>query len=155
MAIDRADWHWESTEELFRKQHNITGELTEEQVNLIWFLAANHIGLFVKWIIERGMEGEDADKKDCDKVRNGQMSGTEYLFKNCDGKLWEEDIRADSLPFIEFYYSSNDYYNDYGECCLDDNKPCFGVISDENDYIRLSKKIDEAYMRFVQCWDKS
>lgn len=149
MAIDRADWHWESAEELFRKQHNITGALTEEQVNLIWFLAANHIGLFVRWIIERGMEGEGADKEACDKVRNGQMSGTAYLLNNCDGKLWEEDIRTDILPFIEFYYSSNDYYNDYGECCLDDDKPCFGVISDENDYLRLSQKIDEAYERFI------
>lgn len=150
MSIDRADWHWESAEKLFREKHGIAGNLTEEQENTIWLHAANHIGLFLKWIINHGMEGDDADREDCDKVKSGQMSGTEYFFKNCDGKLLDEDIRADILPFIEFYYNSNDYYKDYGECCLSDDKPCFGVISDETDYLILGKKIDEAYERFLE-----
>ena len=47
MAIDRADWHWESAEKEFRETHGITGELTQEQINQIWLLAANHIGLFI------------------------------------------------------------------------------------------------------------
>ena len=151
MAIDRADWHWENTEKLYRKTHCITGNLTEEQENEIWLLAGNHIGLFLRWIINNGMEGDDADKDDCEKVRNGQMTGTEYLFKNCDGKLWNEDIREDILPFIEFYYSSNDYYDDYRDCCINDvDKPCFGVISDEEDYLKLQKKIDKACERFLK-----
>ena len=32
MAIDKADWHWDSAEKTYRKKHNITGELTEEQI---------------------------------------------------------------------------------------------------------------------------
>lgn len=151
MAIDRADWHWDSTEKLYRKNRNIIGELTEKQEDEIWHLAANHIGLFLRWIIERGMEGEDADAEDCEKVRNGQMSGTEYLLRNCDGKFWDEDVREDILPFIEFYYNSNAYYSDYGDCCInDDDKPCFGIISGENDYLQLKKKIDEAYKNFSE-----
>lgn len=151
MSIDRADWHWESAEKLYREKNSIVGELTENQVDIIWSYAANHIGLFLKWIIERGMEGDDADREDCNKVKSGQMSGTEYFFKNCDGKLIDEDIREDILPFIDFYYNSNDYYDDYGECCINDtDKPCFGVISDEADYLKLSKKIDEAYERFLK-----
>lgn len=151
MAIDRADWHWDSTEKLYRKKHNITGELTEKQEDEIWILAANHIGLFLRWIIERGLEGDDADVEDCEKVRNGQMSGTEYLLRNCDGKLWDEDIREDILPFIEFYYNSNAYYSDYGDCCTnDDDKPCFGIISSEDDYLQLKGKIDEAYKNFLE-----
>lgn len=151
MAIDRADWHWDSTEKLYRKTHNIIGELTEKQEDEIWLLAANHIGLFLRWIIECGMEGVDADEEDCEKVRNGQMSGTEYLLRNCDGKLWDEDIREDILPFIEFYYNSNAYYRDYGDCCTnDDDKPIFGIISSEDDYLHLKRKIDEAYKNFLE-----
>ena len=59
MAIDRADWHWETAEEEFRETNGITGELTQEQINQIWLYAANHIGQFVRWIIDRGFEGED------------------------------------------------------------------------------------------------
>jgi hypothetical protein len=61
MAIDRADWHWDSAEEGYREAHGITGDLTQDQINQIWLLAANHIGLFLQWIIDRGFEGEDAD----------------------------------------------------------------------------------------------
>lgn len=56
MAIDRADWHWESAEQEFRETNGIAGELTQEQINQIWLLAANHIGLFIQWIIDRGFE---------------------------------------------------------------------------------------------------
>ena len=154
MQIDRADWHWESAEELYRKTHNVTGELTEKQEDEIWLFAANHIGLFLKWIIEQDFESDDSDKEECEKVKKGQMSGTEYLLENCDGKFWDSDIRDDILPFIEFYYESNDYFNDYCECCLSDpDKPCYGVISDENDYLKLKEKIDEAYKRFLSARD--
>lgn len=151
MAIDRADWHWDSAEKLYRETYGIFGELTETQEDEIWSLAANHIGLFIRWIIENRMEGNDSDVEECEKVRNGQMSGTEYLLNDCDGKLWDEDIREDILPFIEFYYNSDGYYKDYSECCTDDyNKKCFGVTSSEDDYLRLRKKVDEAYKNFLK-----
>ena len=131
MAIDRADWYWESTEKLYRETHGITGELTEKQEDEIWSLSANHIGIFLEWIIENGMEGVDSDKEDCEKVRNGKMSGTEYLFRNCDGKLCDVDINENLLPFVEYYY--NKYCEDYGkyDCSL------------------LKKKITESYEKYV------
>lgn len=46
MAIDKADWHWDDTEKLYRKTNNVEGKLTEEQQEEIWLLASNHIGLF-------------------------------------------------------------------------------------------------------------
>lgn len=151
MAIDRADWHWESAEKLYREKNNIVGNLTNEQINMIWLYSANHIALFLRWIIDRDMQGTGSNKEDCDKVRNGQMSVLEYFFKNCDGKLWNEDIRDDILPFVKFYYDDNGYYfDDYDECCLDDkDKPCYGVITNDTDYLKLYKKIDSAYKKFL------
>ena len=151
MAIDRADWYWESAEKLYRETHGIMGELTEAQEDEIWSLSANHIGLFLRWIIENGMESDESDKEDCEKVRNGQMSGTEYLFCNCDGKFWDSDIKEDLLPFIEYYYISNDYHKDYAECCTNDcDKRCFDVISSEDDYLKLKTKIDGRYKDFLK-----
>ena len=151
MAIDRADWHFESAEKLYRETHSITGELTEKQEEEISLLAAQHIGLFLRWIIERGFEGDDSDKEECEKVRSGQLSGAEYLLKNCDGKLWDEDIREDILPFAESYYGNgNDYLDDYYDCCTnDDDKPLYGVKCSEADYLRLKDKIDKAYEKFT------
>ncbi len=151
MAIDRADWHWASAEELFRKTNGISGDLTQDQVNTIWLYAANHIGLFIQWIIDRGFEGEDANMEDCEKVRARQMSGAEYLMVDCDGKLWESDIREDILPFVKAYYldENGEYLAHYAECCLDfDNLPCYGVISEKEAYSRLRDKIDNAFEAF-------
>lgn len=36
MAIDKADWHWDDTEKLYRKTNNVEGKLTEEQQEEIW-----------------------------------------------------------------------------------------------------------------------
>lgn len=42
MTIDRADWHWDSAEKLYRETHGIIGELTETQEDEIWSMSANH-----------------------------------------------------------------------------------------------------------------
>lgn len=150
MAIDRADWHWDSAEKLYRETHNITGELTEEQEDEIWLLAGNHIGLFLRWIIDRGFQGEDADPESCEKVRSGLMSGTEYLMQWCDGKLWDEDIREDILPFVKDHYEEGDrFFKDYCDCCGID-LPVYGFISGDEDYARLKERIDEAYAKFTE-----
>lgn len=152
MAIDRADWHWESAEQWFREKNSIAGELTQEQINQIWLLAANHIGLFLQWIIDCGFEGEEANLDDFERVRKRQMTGTEYLLIDCDGKLWESDIREDIMPFVKAYYCDEmgEYLVHYTECCLDgDDKPCYGVISDEVDYSHLKEKISVAYEHFL------
>ena len=79
------------------------------------------------------------------------MTGSEYLMINCDGKLCESDIREDVLPFVMAYYydESGEYLAHYTECCLNnDDKPCYGVITGEEDYERLKAKIDAAYESF-------
>jgi len=91
MAIDRADWHWDSAEKAFRERTGKQGELTEEQQDEVWRYAADHIGLFLRWIIDNGYEGTDeeiVDQEECDLVRRGEISGVDYLMNNCDGKFW-------------------------------------------------------------------
>ncbi len=150
MTIDRVDWHWKSTEELYRKTHDISGELTDEQQNEIWLMAGNHIGLFLRWIIDNNLQGEDFDEADCEKVRSGLMTGTECLLKSCDGKFWGDDVSEAALPFVKSYYNeSTVYLTDYCNCCTDDeDKPLYGVISDEGDYLKLKGVIDKAYNEF-------
>ena len=147
MSIDRIDWHWDSAEEQYREKKGISGELTEEQQNEILLLAGNHIGLFLRWIIERGLQGEAADEDSCREVLDGRMSGTEYLVKCCDGKLWNSDICEEVRLFVEYYYDGSVYFKDYADCCLAD-APCYGIISGEEDYRRLCERIDSAYESF-------
>ena len=77
MSIDKADWHWDDAEKLYRKTNNVEGKLTEEQQEEIWLLASNHIGLFLRWLIDRGFNEliDESDEESCVQVREGKMSG--------------------------------------------------------------------------------
>lgn len=149
MIIDKADWHWESAAKLYKEKYDITGELTQEQMDDIWLYATNHIGLFIKWLIDNNLQGEDADVEACQKVRDGFMTGSEYLMSDLDGRFCEEDVSESALEFVKQYYR-NDYFNDYGATCPCNKKnvPCYSFISDINDYNALKIRIDEAYMKY-------
>lgn len=148
MAIDRIDWHWDSAEKIYRERHSVIGELTEEQQNQISLLAGNHIGLFLRWIIENHFEGDDADQMECEKVRCGEISGTEYLLNDCDGKFWDQDVTADIIPFVKSYYEGSDYLIDYTNCCLPDDVQCYDIITNDDDYFKLRTMIDKAFNAF-------
>lgn len=87
--------------------------------------------------------------KECAMVRNGQLTGTEFFMRYCDGKLWNGDIREDILPFVNEYFNGS-YLDDYCDCCIDETeKPIYEVISDKADYEKLREKIDAAYRAFL------
>ena len=151
MAIDRYDWHYDSAAEAYRERNNITGELTEAQEEEICLYAADHIGLFLRWVIENGFEGkdDDVDHNGCELVRKGEITGAEYLMKYCDGKFWDCDICDEIKPFVDEYYSSDDknrpyqYFDDLVEAIGEEN--IYQIISDDKEYNALKPLIDRAY----------
>lgn len=149
MAIDRIGRHFESACNMYFRKNNLSGELTSEQKHEVELLAGNHIGLFMRWIIDNHFEGENADKVDCEKVRNGQMTGTEYLMKHNDGELREEDLAPEIQKFAVTYYAkNNDFFADYAECCLfDDDLDVYDAISGDEEYLKLKTRIDEVHER--------
>ena len=152
MYNDKADWHWDSTEKLYKENYNIEGDLSRDQVEEVWLLASNHIGLFLRWIIENNLEGEEANEEICQKVRNGDITGAEYLMKELDGKFLEEDVKEEVLPFVKEYYDKK-YYKDYGDICIarkQEKVYCYGFISGDDDYKNLKNKIDIEYKKFFR-----
>lgn len=149
MSIDRADWHYESAEKEYYSRMNLSDdcELSNEQVNEIWLCAADHIGLFLSWIIENGFEGEESDPEGTELVRKGEISGSEYLMEYCDGKFWKSDVREDILPFVEKYYEGA-YLSDYGEAVLTGDTKVCGVLSGKKEYKNIKKLIDKAYKQY-------
>jgi hypothetical protein len=78
-----------------------------------------HIGLFIKWCFLKGWAGElhiEEFSEDVEKVVVGKMSGTEYLFKNCDGKFTDKDLNAQGNQFAQSYYGEDGLYlQDYAD----------------------------------------
>lgn len=154
MAIDRYDWHYDSALEAYLERNNIMGELdkivdelTEEQENEVCLYAADHIGLFLKWIIESEFEGVESDPKGCELVRKGEINGAQYLMKYCDGKFWDVDVSDEIRPFVEWYYESDEhlYFNDLE--LLPDYK-FYETISGDKEFNAIKPLIDKAYTKF-------
>ena len=155
MYIDKADWHWDSAAKLYKESHCITGKFTQKQIDDIYLYACNHIGLFIKWLIDNNLQGEDADAKACQMVRDNLMTGAEYLMRELDGKFCDQDVSECVLEFVNQYYG-NEYFNDYGAACPCNKHcaPCYSFISDINDYNALKTYIDAAYKKFNKRFKK-
>ncbi len=92
MAIDRADWH---------SGGDFPADLPPEN-------GGTHIGMFIAWIIHNGLQGESHDEESHEElkaVRGRRMTGRDFLFQACDGKLWEEDLSEEGKQFTAAYYS--------------------------------------------------
>lgn len=76
-----------------------------------------HIGLFLRLCFMKGWAGElhtEGEPEAVAAVVQGTMSGTDFLFKYCDGKLTDEDFNDDGNAVAEQYYGKNGHYlNDY------------------------------------------
>ena len=82
-------------------------------------LSGTHIALFLRWSFVQGWAGPmhlDRWPEDVRGVVEGRLSGTEFLFKNCDGKLSDEDLSEEGNRFAARYYGDEGLYlNDYAE----------------------------------------
>jgi hypothetical protein len=78
-----------------------------------------HIGLFLRWCFEKGWAGQlhmDDEPDHVAEVIHGNMSGTDFLFKYCDGKFIDEDLNSEGNAFAAQYYGDDGLYlDDYAE----------------------------------------
>ncbi|GHV96787.1 hypothetical protein AGMMS50293_31070 [Spirochaetia bacterium] len=84
--------------------------------------AAILIGMFITWCIENNFisdEQMEDSADDIQKVKRHEMTGGEFLIKNCDEKFTDYDLCELGNNFASDYYNSDDtkfdknYYNDY------------------------------------------
>jgi len=136
-----------SAEEIYREINDYQDELNEKQLDEIRHLAADHIGLFLRWIIERGYERKSAETfAECQRVRRGELSGVDYFLKNCGGKFREEDINEEIFPFVKEYYPR--YVREYTRIIAEGN--CFTKISNEEEYAKMRRELDMAYRNYKE-----
>jgi hypothetical protein len=136
MAIDRADWHYGG---------NYPKELSPEN-------GGTHIGMFLAWIILNNLEGselKDYAQDSLRAVRTRQMTGREFLFKECDEKLIESDLNDEGNAFAAWYYSRPDdsmpYVADYADALANDLPTVYHVADTWENYDKVAPVISAAY----------
>lgn len=113
-----------------------------------WEAAATHIGMYVTWLIEQSLFGDNADAVAVGRVKSRHMTGAEFVEEHCDGKLLDEDLSEDGLAFTEWYYER--YLDDYcRHFRLDGSADALANVANTWDnYERLKPLLDGALAKW-------
>ena len=132
MAIDRADWHYGGE---FPKG------LPDEN-------GGTHIGMFLAWAIINHLEGSELQEDVADsleRVRARQMTGRDFLFKECDEKFWEADLNDEANAFAKYYYTEELYLKDYALEFAKDGPTMYHVADTWENFDRIAKIITSRF----------
>jgi len=137
MAYDRADWHYGA---------DYPEDLPPEN-------GGTHIGMFLAWAILNSLEGEE-HHADCPgsllAVRARQMTGREFLFRECDEKFWDVDLNDEGNAFAKHYYAASEgkgglYFEDYERVLTSDLPSIYHVEDSWDNYDKLAPVISQRF----------
>lgn len=138
MTYDRIDWH--------SSGDNFPSNLSYES-------GGTHIGMFLAWIIQNDLIGQlhiDESKESLERVKNRQMTGRDFLIKECDIRLWDEDLNEEGNSFAKYYYADEDYKQyiyDYEEV-FNNYDSLYQVEDTWSNYDKIKPVIDKRYQEW-------
>lgn len=150
MAIDKAEWQYDSAQQYYCEQ---TGkkpeELTEQDAEIIWDYAGNHIAFFITWLLRHDLLGDihnedDIESEDIEAVKNQEKTGMDIFRKYCDMAFTDEDVSDLVMDFVNEYYDKQ-YLKDYGEYMRD---KVLSTGFSWDDYLGFEPVIDRAFDKF-------
>lgn len=136
MKYDDASWHYGGTFPKGLPKRN----------------GGTHIGMFLAWMIAHDLvsdELRDDAAKALARVRARKMTGTAFLFTECDEKLTDHDFSAEGNRFALDYFEGA-YIDDYLRTFkVRDDGSVYTVADTWENYERLRPAMDRAYAAFA------
>ncbi len=108
MKYDDASWHF-------------SGDYPS---NLSKKYAYTHIGMFLGWALLNGLGGAlhfQEFPEEIEALKKREITGSDFLQRNCDGKLTDEDFNELGNNFAEWFYE-NEYFSRYVDIADPDNQ---------------------------------
>jgi hypothetical protein len=128
--IDCADWH---------SGGSFPSELPAEN-------GGTHIGMYLAWIILRGLGGKELILQSGDTydwVRSGEVTGRDLLFTKLDGKFFDQLLSPEGREFTRTYYETNAYANDYDRVLGGDLPTLYHIENTWENFEKLAPVLDE------------
>lgn len=144
-TMDKAIWQYDTVLEYCKKNNKKIDDKT------LFRYSANHIGLFVTWLIENDLLKNSEFLSDFESIKKHKMTGTDFLEKRFDYTLVKEDIKPEVLEFMSDYYE-NRYLSDYGKVIGD---RIFETDFSWNDYVLIKEMIDKEFKKYVNRMELS
>jgi hypothetical protein len=136
-SIDRAEWHYSG---------DYPKDLPREN-------GGTHIGMYLTWIIERGLGSATLKKCAGDSLAlllERKITGRELLFTQLDAKFFAGLLTKMGKEFTRDYYETHVYIDDY-ESVLGGTLPTLYHVADSwGNYDRLAPVIDGRFSRWQQ-----
>jgi hypothetical protein len=107
--------------------------------------AGTHIGMYLAWIILNRLESFQLRQQAAspvEEVRNREISGRDFLFAHCDGRLTSDALNKEAQIFTESYYEDR-YLNDYEDILVSRASGTYTVADSWTNYDRLAKVMDQ------------
>jgi hypothetical protein len=139
MAYDRADHDYSTEEEPLPQGH-----------------AATHIGMFLAWAAQNGLENDFHRERSAEalgKLRRREITGRQFFEAACKEQFSEKDLSPEGNEFAEAYYRNaageqGEYFADYRRV-LAAGLPSFWHVADTwENYDRLAPEITRHYQEW-------
>lgn len=136
MKYDDASWHYEG---------DFPADLPNEN-------GATHIGMFLAWCIENDLISDwlrEEAEEEIQQVKEGKLSGADFLISVCDEKLLDEDLSEIGNAFAQDYYEGDtdfaekfaSYTDDYINTLDQEELESFYEVENTPENYQLLKKV--------------
>jgi hypothetical protein len=109
-----------------------------------------HIGMYLAWIIQNRLESFALRQRAAsavEEVRSKLVTGREFLFAECDGRLTSEELNKEAVAFTEFYYEEY-YLRDYDDVLVSRASSTYTVADSWANYEKLAKVMDQRLRKY-------
>ena len=106
--------------------------------------AGTHIGMYLAWVVVSRLESfalRQLAASPVEEVRSKQMTGREFLFAHCDGKLTSAALNTEAQAFTEKYYEDQ-FLHDYDDILVVKASGTYTVVDSWANYERLAAIMD-------------
>jgi hypothetical protein len=108
---------------------------------------ATHIGMFLTWAIRKGLfTSTDAPADAVEAVRQGALSGRDFVLEYCDGKLLSEFFNQEGAAFATKHY--NGYLEDFSRLLGQGLKSEYLAEDSTANYEIMAKTLDQRWADF-------
>ena len=108
---------------------------------------ATHTGMFVTWAIRKGLFVDaDAPADAVEAVRQGTLSGRDFLLQHCDGKLTSESFNPEGDAFATKHYVG--YLEDFQRLLCAGLKSDYLVEDSAANYEIMARALDQRWASF-------
>lgn len=153
-SIDDGQWHLEGAVQAFAaspagQANPMKESLSRSETLRIRQTALCAAGFFLTWLARRDALGgiHAGRRREVGQLRDGRLSGTNFLAYYCNARLIDRDVAPEYLEFVQLYYP--EYLSDFGAWYLEHRDPDdWTYVGNFEDYLEFSRVINENYFSY-------